>query len=152
MADRPANRTFKKKDVLKATNISNQTFQHWFDRRVISLSPEDIPGDGPGNPRRFTEPTIIKLAIAHKISLLGIPANMAVTMASNFTDLPQHGRQHGQLFPIGLTAIVATPDGKSAVMNIMPEEDVTAFLKDATLIVNINEIISNIKFPIGVLN
>ena len=151
MANKPATRTLKKADVLKATNISNQTFQHWLDRRVIGLSGDDAPGDGRGRPRRFGIRTITKLAIAHRISKLGIPANIAVTLASKFTDLPQHGRPIGGVFPIGLTYILATPDGSGSVVNLKPEEDISTVLHDATIVVNVNQIISEINFDIGII-
>jgi hypothetical protein len=149
MANKPANRTLKKLDVLKAIQIPNQTFQHWFDRRVVPLSGEDVPGDGKGKPRRFGVRTVTKLAIAHKISRLGIPANTAVSLASKFTDTPQHGRPIGGVFPDGLTYILATPDGGS-VVNVKPEEDVSSLLQDATIVVNVNQIISAINFEIGI--
>jgi hypothetical protein len=151
MANKPANRTLKKSDVLRATKIPNHTFQHWFDRRVIGLSGDDVPGDGKGKPRRFGLRTATKLAIAHKISQLGIPANIAVTLASRFTDTPQYGRPIGSLFPDGLTYILATPDGAGSVVNVQADEDVSKFLQDVAIVVNVNKIISSINFEIGVI-
>ena len=81
MATKPASRTFKKSDVLKATKIPNLTYQHWYDRRVLPLSSDDDPGDGKGRPRRFSIRSVFRFAIAHKISQLGIPANLAVRLA-----------------------------------------------------------------------
>jgi hypothetical protein len=149
MADRSANRTFQKKDVLKATSIPNQTFQHWYDRRVVPLSSDDCPGGGKGRPRRFGLRSIHKLAIAHRISLLGVPANLAVSLASKFTDMPQYGRPLGGLFPVGLTVIIATPGGTGTVVNLKPEEDIGTLLQDASIVVNVNEIISKINFEVG---
>jgi hypothetical protein len=151
MANKPANRTLKKSDVLKATKIPNHTFQHWYDRRVIGLSGDDVPGDGKGKPRRFGIRSIIKLAIAHKISQLGIPANIAVTLASKFTDTPQYGRPIGGLFAGGLTYILATLDGVGSVVNVQADEDVGKFLQDATIVVNVSQIISSINFDIGII-
>jgi hypothetical protein len=146
-----SNRTFKKSELLKATKIPNHTFQHWFDRRVIPLSSDDDRGDGKGKPRRFCTRTITKLAIAHKISQLGIPANIAVTLASKFTDEPQNGRPVGSVFPVGSTYILATPDGIASVVNVKPEEDVGFLLRDATITVNVNQIISSINLELGII-
>jgi hypothetical protein len=151
MADRPASRTFKKSEVLKATKIPNHTFQHWMDRRVVRLSPNDYPGDGKGKPRRFSINTATTLAIAHKISLLGIPANKAVTWARQFTEVPQHGRPLGQPFPIGTTYILSSPDGAASVVCVKPEENVGMLLKDASVVVNVNRVLSEINFELGII-
>jgi hypothetical protein len=150
MANRPANRTLKKSDVLKAIRIPNQTFQHWTDRRVMPLSGDDVPGDGKGKPRRFGIRSVTKLAIAHKISLCGIPANIAVKLASKFTDEPQHGRPLGGLFPTGQSYILST-GGTGSVVNVQADEDVSKFLQDATIVVNVSQIISSINFEIGII-
>jgi hypothetical protein len=146
-----SSRTFKKSELLKVTKIPNHTFQHWFDRRVIPLSSDDDPGNGKGKPRRFSTRTITKLAIAHKISLVGIPANMAVALAAKFTDTPQYGRPIGGLFPVGVTYIIATPDGVASVTNVKPEGDVSHLLQDATIVVNVNQIISKINLELGII-
>src|ERR1700733_1979693 len=120
----PAHGNYKTAAVVAATKIPIETFYRWLDRRVIPLSRDDVPGNGRGRPRRFCVRTITKLAIAHKISQLGIPANIAVTLASKFTNASQHGRPIGSVFPVGSTYILATPDGIASVVNVKPEEDV----------------------------
>jgi hypothetical protein len=147
----PADGRYKSAAAVAAIKIPKQTFNRWLDRRIIGLSQDDIPADGRGKPRRFCTRTITKLAIAHKISLTGIPANIAVNLASRFTDTPQHGRPIGQLFPVGTTYILSTAEGDSSVVNVKPEEDITSLLKDATLVVNVNQIISSIKFEVGTI-
>ena len=147
----PAHGTYKSAAVVAATKIPVETFNRWLDRKVIKLASDDIPGDGRGKPRRFGMRTITTLAIAHKTSLLGIPANTAVDLALKFTDSPQHGRPIGGVFPIGLTYIVATPDGNASVINVKPEEDAATLLQDATIVINVNKIISAINFEIGTI-
>jgi hypothetical protein len=95
--------------------------------------------------------TAKKLAIAHKISQLRIPANIAVKLAEMFTDDSQVGRTAGDLFPIGLTYILATPSGNASVVNVKPEEDVSQLLQEATIVVNLNQILSAINFEIGII-
>lgn len=152
MANRPANRTFKKKEVLKAITIPESTFEHWADRKVFGLAPDDFPGDGRGKPRRFCTRTIVKLAIAHKISLLGIPANIAVAMASKFTDVPQHGRPIGQPFPVGRTVLLATPDGVGAIRNIQPDGDLDSlFNTEAAIVVDIGAIVSTLHLRLATI-
>ncbi|MFC7700917.1 hypothetical protein ACFQX9_30075 [Bradyrhizobium sp. GCM10028915] len=151
MANRPANRTFKKKEVLKAITIPESTFEHWADRKLFGLAPDDFPGDGRGKPRRFGMRTLVKLAIAYRASLTGIPANLAVSLAEKFTDTPQHGRPLGQPFPIGTTWIVLSPSRKASVVNVKPEEDASALLEEATIVINVNRIISAINFDIGII-
>ena len=102
----PAHGNYKTAAVVAATKIPIETFYRWLDRRVIPLSRDDVPGNGRGKPRRFCVRTVTKLAIAHKISQLGIPANIAVTLASKFTDEPQNGRPIGSVFPVGSPLIL----------------------------------------------
>lgn len=152
MANKPVRRTFKKKEVVEAIAIPESTFEHWTDRKLIGLAPEDIPGDGRGKPRRFSQRTVVKLAIAHKISLLGIPANTAVALASKFTDVPQHGRPIGALFPIGRTVLLATPDGAGTIRNIQPDGDLDSLFKsDSAIVVDIGAIVSNLHMRLATL-
>jgi hypothetical protein len=92
------------------------------------------------------------LAIAHKIAQLGIPANIAVTLATKFTDEPQNGRPLGGTFPIGTTYVLAKPNGVALVVNLKPEEDVSRLLDDATIVVNVSRIISSMHLEIGAIN
>jgi hypothetical protein len=151
MANNTGRKTLKKADLLKAIKIPESTFEHWTDRKVIEPNREDLPGDGRGKPRRFGLRTAKKLAIAHKISQLRIPANAAVKLAEMFTDDSQIGRTAGDLFPIGVTYILATPSGSASVVNVKPEEDVSQLLQDATIVVNVNQILSAINFEIGII-
>ncbi|QIG92444.1 hypothetical protein [Bradyrhizobium sp. 6(2017)] len=152
MANKKASQTLKKADVIKATQINEQTFEHWTDRRVIRLSGEDDPGDGRGKPRRFGMRTITKLAIAHRISLLGIPANMAVTLSSQFVDEPQRGRNIGCLFPTGRTILTATQDGAATIHNVQPDGDIDSILKtEAALVVDIGSIIENLHLRLNTI-
>jgi hypothetical protein len=147
----PAHGNYKTAAVVAATKIPIETFYRWLDRRVIPLSRDDVPGNGRGKPRRFCVRTVTKLAIAHRISQLGIPANIAVALASQFTDTPQIGRPIGGVFPGGLTYILATPDGVGSVVNVQADEDIGKFLQDATIVVNVSQIISSINFEIGII-
>jgi hypothetical protein len=144
-SEMPAHGKLKSAAAVAAINIPKDTFNRWLDRKVIQLSPDDIPGDGRGKPRRFGMQTITKLAIAHKISLLGIPANIAVALATKFTDEPQCGRQIGRPFPMGKTVLTASPDGTARIHNIQPDGDLDSILKsDAALVVDIGAIITPI--------
>jgi hypothetical protein len=150
MANKPASRSFKKKDVVEAIAIPESTFEHWLDRRVVRLAPHDYAGDGRGKPRRFGMRTMTKLAIAHKISLLGIPANIAVALASKFTDDPQHGRPIGGLFPSGRTVLLATPDGTGVIRNIQPDGDLDSLLKtESAIVVDIDAIVRNLTLRLA---
>jgi hypothetical protein len=142
----PAHGKYKSAAVVTATKIPIETFNRWLDRRVISLGGDDIPGDGRGRPRHFGRRTITKLAIAHKVSLLGVPANIAVRLASKFTDEPQRGRSMGELFEDGRTILLSTADGSGTIHNVEPDGDLDSLLSaDAAIIVNIGAIISNVN-------
>ncbi|MGY3588519.1 hypothetical protein ACVIGB_002522 [Bradyrhizobium sp. USDA 4341] len=143
----PARGKLKSAAVVAATNIPIETFNRWLDRKVIGLSGDDVPGDGRGKPRRFGLRTITKLAIAHKIARLGIPANIAVSLATKFTDEPQRGREIGCPFPAGRTVMTATLDGAATIHNVSPDGDVDSILKnEAALVVDIGSIIENLHF------
>lgn len=145
MAKQTAIRTLKKSDVLKATDISQHTFQHWLDRRVITLAGDDFPGDGKGKPRRFGLRTISQIAIAHRIASLGVPATTAVNLAAKFTNEPQCGRPIGGLFPRGRTILMASHEGTARVINIEPDSTIDAAMTgDASIIVDVGAILSTI--------
>ncbi|MEH2485770.1 hypothetical protein [Bradyrhizobium sp. AZCC 2230] len=146
----PARGNYKSAAAVAAIGIPKETFNRWLDRKVIGLAPEDIPGDGRGKPRRFSQRTIVKLAIAHKISLLGVPANIAVALASKFTDVPQYGRPIGGCFPVGRTVLLVTPDGAGTIRNIQPDGDLDSLFKaEAAVVVDIGAIISNLHLRLA---
>jgi hypothetical protein len=150
MAQQSASRIFKKADIHEATEIPLHTFQHWFDRRIIRLSSDDDPGDGKGTPRRFGIRRVYQIAIAYRLSRLGVPANIAVTLAALFSDTPQHGREIGRLFQTGRTLLVATPDGCGRIEHLEPDQDIGSLLTDdAAIVVDLNKIISKINSRIG---
>ncbi|MCX7308978.1 MAG: hypothetical protein NTZ72_13960 [Afipia sp.] len=139
-----AKRTLKKADVLRATEMPLTTFQHWMDRRVISLNGDDTEAKAQGSARRFSQRTIFKLAIAHRIAKLGIPANTAVMLASKFTDEPQRGRELGKPFETGKTIIVAGDRKNGRVVNVQAEEDITSQFREATLIIDVGQIVTKV--------
>lgn len=145
MSQSLAKLTFQKKDVLLATQIPITTFQHWTDRRVIKLAGDDVPSNAPGHARRFGLRSIYKIAIAYRISQLGVSANIALTLASKFTDEAQRGRDFGKLYPLGATLLVATPDGTGSIINLQPDQQLTSVLHDDTaLVIDIGRIITKV--------
>jgi len=145
MAQHTSCKTLKKSGVIKATGIPLQQFQHWLDRRVIRLSGEDIPATGQGKPRGFGKPRVYEVAIAHRISLLGIPAAIAVALAAKFNE-PACGRPLGGLFKTGKTVLIATPDGRGTIHNVQPDGDLDSLLNaDAAIVVDLSAIIFHVN-------
>lgn len=151
MAQTNAKRTLKKAEVLKATKIPLHTFQNWFDRRAVKLTGDDVSTDTPGKPRGFGLRTIVKLAIAHRVSLLGIPATAAVALAETFTDKPQVGRELGQPFKTGRTFLFSVPDGTCKIVNVQGDQDISEHFQDATIIVDVGLIVEETLSRISVI-
>lgn len=139
MTKSKSKQTLKKIDVLKATGIAAHNFDHWVDRRIIPLSGDDELAPR-GKPRGYGLRTVLKISIAHRISRLGIPANIAVRLASEFTDKPQAGREIGRPFPCGKTMLIATPDGQGKVVRVQADQNMTEHFQDATLAVDVGQI------------
>jgi hypothetical protein len=153
MAKPTACLTLKKSQIIKATGITLHTFQHWMDRRLIIMSGEDVPGSGKGSPRRFGIRRVYQIAVAHRLALLGIPANIAITLAAKFTDEPQHGRPIGGVFPTGRTILLVSADGTSRVANLQPDASIDALITtDATIVVDIGAILNNIHSRLDMFN
>lgn len=145
MAKDTSKKTLKKSDVIDATGIPLQQFQHWLDRRVIRLSGEDTPATGQGRPRGFSPPRVYEIAVAHRISLLGVPAAIAVALAAKLNE-PACGRPIGGLFKNGKTILIATPDGTGTIHNVQPDGDVDSLLNtEAAIVVDIGAIISQVN-------
>jgi len=145
MPQNASRKTLKKSDVIKATGIPLQQFQHWLDRRVIRLSGEDIPATGHGKPRGFGQRRVYEIAIAHRISRLGVPAATAVALAAKFNE-PSCGRPIGGLFKTGKTVLIATPDGRGTIHNVQPDGNLDSLLNtEAAIVVDIGAIISNVN-------
>jgi hypothetical protein len=151
MANNTARQSLKKADLLRATKIPEPTFEHWIDRRLIELNRDDVVRAGKGKPNLYGHRTAKKLAIAHKGTKLGLPANIAVELAKTFTDKPQRGRPLGEVFVEGTTWVTATDDGVALVVNTKSSDDVVMMLRAATIALNVNQIISAIDFDIGIV-
>jgi hypothetical protein len=151
MANNTARQSLKKADLLRATKIPESTFEHWIDRHLVKLNRDDVAGEGKGRPRHYSLRTVTKLAIAHRATKLGLPANIAVALASKFTDQPQCGRPLGRVFDEGTTWVSATANGVASVVNTKSSDDVVLMLRDATIALNVNQIISEIEFDIGIV-
>ena len=150
MANDAGRRPLRKAEVLLATKIPEPTFEHWKDARLIKLNRDDTAGQR-GKPNLYGHRTVKKLAIAHKATKLGIPASLALLLAQKFTDQPQAGRELGGLFPEGTTYIAATPNGVASVVNVKTLEDASLLLTEATIALNVNQILSEINFDIGIV-
>jgi hypothetical protein len=137
----PASGTYKLSDVAKAAGISPKALNRNIDRKVIKIPG---PDPGKGNPRRFSIARIHEIAIGHALTKLSIPPAAAMEIARKFTE-PQRAREAGKPFEIGNTFLLVTPGGVCSIIGLAPDQDISTFLQEATVVVNVGKIVKSVN-------
>ena len=141
--------TLKSAAVVAATNIPMAKLNRWSDRKIITMRSKDKKAGGKGVARGFSLGRIYQIAIAFELTKLKIPAKDAMALAAKFEE-PQRGRELGKLFPLGHTLLVARTDGTGEIVNLPPDGDLQSlFTDDATVVANLNGIISRVTQRLG---
>jgi hypothetical protein len=72
-----------------------------------------------------------------------IPPTNAMNLAQQFLE-PQRGRNLGRPFESGKTLMMIT-DGVGKIINLQADQDVSAYLRNATIIIDIGRIVSAVN-------
>jgi hypothetical protein len=136
----PAHGSYKVSDAAKAAGVAVKTVSRDIDRGVI-----EIPGPDPGKGHRhlLAPPTVYRIAIGYALTKLSVTPTVAMTLAKMFLE-PQRGRKSGKPFESGRTLLLVS-NGVGSIMNLQADEDITAYLQDATIVVDISKIISKVN-------
>lgn len=135
-----ASATYKTSDVAKAVGISPKVLN-----RNIGQNNMKLPGPKPGrgNQRRFSIAQIHEVAILNALLKLEITPAAATDIAHRATERlrPRHGKPS----EINNTFLLTTSDGVCSIIGLEPDQDIAAFLKDATVVVNIGAILKTVN-------
>ncbi len=131
---------YKVSAVAKATGISIEVLTRDLDRKVIKI-PEPKPGKG--RPRLAGLSTIYVIAIWDALTKVFIPPTKAMDLAELFVK-PQRGRDLGQKFDSGKTLLLIT-DGIGKIINLQADQDISSYLQEATIIVDLGQIVSTVN-------
>jgi DNA-binding transcriptional MerR regulator len=102
-------------DVSSATGVPIPTLGRWLDRRTIKQSSSEHHSTGTGDHRTFNRATINQIAIAKKLTELGVSATPANAAASLFTHQPQPGRAANESFKQDRTLLVLRATGPMVI-------------------------------------
>ena len=139
----PASGKFKKAAVVAATKIPIATLNRWDDRKIVIPDPHQRT-PGKGHPRSYALPAIYRIAIGHALTKLSIAPTVAMALASKFEE-PQRGRDVGKLFESGKTFMIVTSDGTASIINLEADQDISLFLQEATIVVDLGKIIATVN-------
>jgi hypothetical protein len=137
----PVHGTYKTSDVAKAAGVPIKKLNRNLDRDVIKLPG---PEPGKGRHRSFNLPTIYSITIGHTLTKLKVPPTDAMKFAAKFLE-PQRGRDAGKPFKSGKTLLLVNADGVGSVANLEADQDITSFLREAAIVVDIGKIILNVN-------
>jgi hypothetical protein len=76
--------------------------------------------------------------------MLSIAPTAAMNLAQKFIE-PQRGRSNGRLFDSGNTFLIATSDGLGSIINLQADQDISPYLQDATIVVDIGKIVTTVN-------
>jgi hypothetical protein len=136
----PANGSYKISQAAKAAGVPVKTVSRDIDRKVIKIGG---PDPGKGNCHLLAPPAIYRLAIGYAVVKLGVTPTAAMDLAKLFFE-PQRGRKPGELFKTGKTLLLIS-DGAAVIQNLQIDEDISSHLRDATIVVDLGAIISNVN-------
>ena len=115
----PTSLSFSRPTCARPPGSNAATLKNWISREppAIHLSENDRRALGSGRPHLFTFRRVLLAAICAELVALGLPPRRAGSLAGNFTDFGEGGRQGdnvkrrgpGEMFPTGSTVIVACP-------------------------------------------
>ena len=98
---------YKTGAVSAATGVSAAKLSRWQDRKTLKPSRQDKASSGSGDHRLFSRVTIDRIAIAKRLTDLGIAARPANQAAASFVEPYKFGR----------TLLVVKPSGGSQILN-----------------------------------
>lgn len=137
----PARGSYKLTAAAKAADISPKTLNRNIDRKIIKIPG---PDPGKGHPRPFSLCLIHEIAIGHAITKLSVSPTVAMSLAHKFVE-PQRGRNLGKPFGTGKTFLIATQDGCGSIINLQADQDISTYLQDATIVVDLGKIVSTVN-------
>ena len=133
----PTSGTFKTHDVAKAVGISPKVLNRNIGQNNIKMQGSK---PGRGNSRRFS------LAQAHELAITNALLKLSVTPAVA-TDIAHRAserlRQRDGKLPN--TFLLATSDGVCSIIGLAPDQDISAFLQEATVVLNVGKIIKSVN-------
>jgi hypothetical protein len=83
------------------------------------------------------------IAIGHAITKVLIPPTMAMSLAEQFLE-PQRGRELGRPFESGKTLMLIS-DGVGKIINLQPDQDISSYLQEATIVVDLGKIVATVN-------
>jgi hypothetical protein len=135
---------YKVSAVARATGIPVEVLTRDLDRKVIKIRE---PKPGKGRPRLAGLSTIYVIAIGHALTKVFIPPTNAMNLAQQLVE-PQRGRDLGQPFKSGKTLMLIT-DGVGSIINLQADQDISSYLQEATIVVDLGKIVSNVNSRIS---
>jgi hypothetical protein len=135
-----AHDSYKISTVAKAADIPLKDLTRNLGRKVIKLP---CPDPGKGRPRLAALPTIYYIAIGMALMKVFVPPTTAMSLAQQFVE-PQRGRELGRPFESGKTLMLIA-DGVGSIINLQADQDVSAYLQTATIIIDIGRIVSTVN-------
>ena len=139
----PAPGGYRLSTAATATGFSTKALSRNIDRRTVVPDPR-AAAPGKGNRRSFTLPSIYVIAIGRALTKLSVPPAVAMTLAQKFFE-PQRGRELGKPFDTGKTFMLVTPDGTASIIKLEADQDISLFLQEATIIVDLGTIIATVN-------
>ncbi len=95
----------------RVTGVPGPTLLRWWDRNTIESCRFDSTTSGSGQYRGYSRPTVNKIAIAWKITPLGVGTGQALTIAAHYTDVGDSKRAANTLYEFGRTVLIHTATG-----------------------------------------
>jgi hypothetical protein len=139
----PADGSYKISAAARLAGIPVKTLTRDLDREVVKLPGYDKRQNGKGRPRLAKLPTIYCIAIGHALTKVFIPPTMAMSLAEQFL-APQRGRELGRPFKSGNTLMLIS-DGVGSIINLHSDEDISTYLQEATIVVDLGKIVSTVN-------
>jgi hypothetical protein len=134
--------SYKISEAAKAAGVTAKKFKRNIDCKVIELPG---PKPGKGNHHLLSLKSVYHAAIGFALTKLLVPPDIAINkLAAKFFE-PQRQREAGKPFKTGKTLMFVSTDGTGSIINLQADQDVTSFLDEAAIVVDIGRIIENVN-------
>jgi hypothetical protein len=126
-----------------AAGISIKALSRNIDRGIVVPETRKSP-PGKGNHRSIDRCCIDAIAIGVALTKLSVTPAVAMILAQKFFE-PQRGRKLGKPFDNGKTFMLVTTDGTASIINLEADQDISLFLQEATIVVDLGKIIATVN-------
>jgi hypothetical protein len=137
-------KTYSLHDAAEAAQFNRREFRRQVNNGFFAFQGCDRASNGSGDHAGYSKRRILQAATAKWLTILGVAISTASDAALKFSDEGQTGRAPGELFDVGKTTLILTPEG-ATVRNIFHDTTFSDVCSACVIAVDLNLIVAQVN-------